>query len=108
MGPKQKGGAAKRGNATEEVEETLQAVVCYIRIAEERLVVCGFELMAPCDSRCLRILLRRGSSRSHLRSLGYVWLCCCVDCMHRWWGTLKADAGVIDLVSLAACEHSLD
>lgn len=30
MGPKQKGGGSKqRGNAAEEVEETLQAVVCY-------------------------------------------------------------------------------
>lgn len=29
MGPKQKGGGSKqRGNAAEEVEETLQAVVC--------------------------------------------------------------------------------
>ena len=31
MGPKQKGGGAKpKQNTTEEVEETLQAVVCYI------------------------------------------------------------------------------
>lgn len=30
MGPKKGGGAAKKGNATEEVEETLQAVVRYL------------------------------------------------------------------------------
>lgn len=41
MGPKQKGGGSKsRGNATEEVEETLQAVVGLLEGQDGRLATC--------------------------------------------------------------------
>lgn len=40
MGPKQKGGGQKqKGNAAEEVEETLQAVVCFLGIPGFRLML---------------------------------------------------------------------
>ena len=86
MGAKQKGGASKsRGNATEEVEETLQAVVCnivgrYMATAISLLVSSSrtahlIEYSEDANTlswnRFLRILSRRDLSPSPLINLVY-------------------------------------
>lgn len=130
MGPKKGGGGApKQKNATEEVEETLQAVVCFPLFSTGFLIwrrskrkydaglwiglIADF-LFFPTLYRSWLIRLRRNSSRLHLIDLG------CVTRTHSlsllpmadeegkacWEWNVNCDAKL--LVSTAVGEHALD
>lgn len=73
MAPKKGGGANKpRGNATEEVEETLQAVVsCYLEKCCES-AICPAGMLTSILCRFWQILLKLDSNLLLLINLGYV------------------------------------